>query len=310
MKDAKFIKKSLDLNPAQQEAVDTLKKWFLAAGLAGGGLRSGMGLMDMANRNISGGVKIPRPLIVNVPYKYNKKEDPIIKGAEDEDKGLLNVLKSTFLAGSGAKDQSGVPWFPTAMLFGTPLAAYGGYKGVDALLRAKKQKDIESELEDTKADYQRALLQQINPRQKLASAFIDRDNPSLLKAEEHLDNHIKQADGAWYDWANPLAWTKQMGGQATGLYMALAASLGLPAAAMGYNYARSVDPEYQKAKALKSQIESRSIESPTPVYAKLTPVDERGRKIKTNMLNGTISPEENDLEKKAKAFVNKLFNIK
>jgi hypothetical protein len=52
-----------------------------------------------------------------------------------------------------------VPGFIPAMLLGSPLAVYGGWRGVDALLDRQKRKQLEHELDTAKTKYEDSLLQ-------------------------------------------------------------------------------------------------------------------------------------------------------
>jgi hypothetical protein len=56
-----------------------------------------------------------------------------------------------------------VPWFPLGFLAGVPLTAYGGYRAVAALIKHRKARETESELEAMRAQYRRAMLGQYKP---------------------------------------------------------------------------------------------------------------------------------------------------
>lgn len=71
-----------------------------------------------------------------------------------------------------------VPGFIPAMLLGSPLAMYGGWRGVDALLDRQKRKQIEHDLEASKAKYEDALLQgyktAVDKNLNTASRFLEK----------------------------------------------------------------------------------------------------------------------------------------
>jgi hypothetical protein len=59
---------------------------------------------------------------------------------------------------SGATSPEGLPYTIPAMLLGMPLAFYGGWKGVDALLDKSRRSQTASDLDTAKRDYESALI--------------------------------------------------------------------------------------------------------------------------------------------------------
>ena len=59
---------------------------------------------------------------------------------------------------SGATAPVGLPYTIPSALLGFPLAFYGGWKGVDALMDKQRRAQTESELDEAKRDYESALL--------------------------------------------------------------------------------------------------------------------------------------------------------
>lgn len=99
---------------------------------AGAAIRGFHGLKDtLANPE----VKIPNK-VIDLPVPENKK-----------------LKKEAY---SSVYD---VPGFIPAMLLGSPLAVYGGWRGVDALLDKQRRKQVEHNLDLAKSKYEDALLQ-------------------------------------------------------------------------------------------------------------------------------------------------------
>lgn len=126
---------------ASQQAYDSLleneakQKILKVLGLslgAGAAIRGFHGLKDtLANPE----VKIPNK-VIDLPVPENKK-----------------LKKEAY---SSIYD---VPGFIPAMLLGSPLAVYGGWRGVDALLDKQRRKQVEHNLDLAKSKYEDALLQ-------------------------------------------------------------------------------------------------------------------------------------------------------
>lgn len=126
---------------AKQQAYDNLledeakQKILKVLGLslgAGAAIRGFHGLKDtLANPE----VKIPNK-VIDLPVPENKK-----------------LKKEAY---SSVYD---VPGFIPAMLLGSPLAVYGGWRGVDALLDKQRRKQVEHNLDLAKSKYEDALLQ-------------------------------------------------------------------------------------------------------------------------------------------------------
>lgn len=81
------------------------------------------------------------------PYTPSRVIDLPIKRKENK-----NTEKTAY------NSKYDIPYYIPAALIGTPLAMYGGWKGVDAILDRQRQAKVESELDEAKDRYEQALL--------------------------------------------------------------------------------------------------------------------------------------------------------
>jgi len=208
--------------------------------LAGGGaaLRglSGLGEASTARKRKQTGRVVEMP----VPYAE--------KGAS----GSAN--KSWF---SGATSPVGLPYTAPAALLGFPLAFYGGWKGVDALMDKQRRSQTDSELDDAKRDYEAALLDSY----KTASDNSDSVSANLGRAFAGLRKQSEKA--AFFE-------------NAPGAAAGLAAAYTLGSLPLGYYV---VDKQMRKnsrkailEKALRERARRAAMSQPPELYAIPAPV--------------------------------------
>jgi hypothetical protein len=119
----------------QTDAVKDIFKTLLIAGGVGAAVRGLGGLQDTTTAK-----KVSPKRVVEMPVPYP---------AELEEKKASN---------EDATSQIGLNYYMPSMLIGAPLAAYGGWKGVDALIRSQQRTEEDNRLEEAKQKYEQALL--------------------------------------------------------------------------------------------------------------------------------------------------------
>jgi hypothetical protein len=147
------------------------------------------------------------------------------------------------------------------MLLGAPLAAYGGWKGVDAILNTQRRKEKEKELEQVKQDYEKALL---GSYKKATDASLDTAFSELEKA------------------ASPLNWAKdklnQMFPNLEGASQGALLTTGLVSAPLGYMIVNNaMKKNSQRAvleKALAERARRQALSQPPEIYAVPKPQEE------------------------------------
>lgn len=207
--------------------------------LAGGGaaLRGLSGL----NESVSPRKKRQTGRVVEMPVPYTEKESG-------------ESANSWY---SGATSPVGLPYTIPATLLGLPLAFYGGWKGVDALLDKQRRAQTESELDEAKRDYESALIGSY----KTAS-----DNSNSFSAD--LSNAFK----ALHREAEKAAFFENVPGALTGLGAAYALTT-LP---LGYYVVDKQMKKYNRKaileKALKERARRAAVAQPPEIYAIPSPV--------------------------------------
>jgi len=162
----------------------------------------------------------------------------------------------------------GLNGYIPAILLGTPLAAYGGWKGVDAIMDKQRRKKTESDLDTAKQRYQHALLGSYKQSSDEASSDEILDNIF----DEHYD---KQAGVVWDKAKDTFTDAfPNFEGMSTGL----AATYAIPAALGGYLATDSFMKKRSKRtlleKAMKERARRQARMQPAELYAIPTPKEE------------------------------------
>jgi hypothetical protein len=117
----------------QSDAIKTLLKAVALSAGAGAAIRGVTGLFE-GPRNPKKG-----PRVIDMPVAYPKEK---------------NAIDSN----SRATSPYGLDYYLPSLMLGAPLAAYGGWKGVDLLLNKVKERESKAKLESSKKKYEEALL--------------------------------------------------------------------------------------------------------------------------------------------------------
>ena len=117
----------------QADAIKSILKTLALGVGAGAAVRGITGLFDNTKNPKKG------PRVIDMPVAYPKEK---------------NAIDSN----SRATSPYGLDYYLPGMLLGAPLAAYGGWKGVDLLLNRAKEQESKAKLEASKKKYEEALL--------------------------------------------------------------------------------------------------------------------------------------------------------
>lgn len=157
-------------------------------------------------------------------------------------------LKAAF-SDANATSPYGLSYYIPSLMLGAPLAAYGGWKGIDALLARTEEAEDETELAKVKRKYEQALL----------GAYKQATEQALDQA---FQTYTKQAD-----WWNPLTWSNNAPGMLTGTTLAYS----LATAPLGYLIVNELMQKNSKRKLLEKALQERArrqaLLQPEPLYA-------------------------------------------
>lgn len=224
----------------QSDAVKNILKTMLVAGGLGAAVRGYTGLSGLAESK-----KRKKPeRVVEMPVAYPEKQ--ALFGNDN----------------SKATSMIGLDYFAPAMLLGAPLAAYGGWKGVDSILNKQREKEVDSDLDRAKSEYEQALL----------GAYKQSTDESLDAA---FDTYKQATDKPSAGFATRLAdyVSPNLTGAGTGLGLAYA----LATAPLGYHLVNKAMKKNSKRALLQKAIEERARRQaklqPPELYAVPTPVE-------------------------------------
>lgn len=126
-----------------QDLMRTIAKISLLGAGAGAAVRGFHGFLNTFNPKTTSSLTQTRSVDLPVMYKDKKQK----KQALDESArgGIADLALSK-------------PGVMPAVLLGAPLAAYGGWKGVDMILDKLRQRSLRKDLDKAKTDYESALL--------------------------------------------------------------------------------------------------------------------------------------------------------
>lgn len=210
-----------DKRQASAASRDLLTRVLLTALGAGAAIRGAKGLTSVLSpRSDSFSAKAP-PSSVDMPVLYSSKE---------EEKEAIDAFDN--------------PYTLPGLLLGAPLAFYGGWKGVDALVDKQRRKKVEDELSDAKEEYRKALL---------GSYKQSSDNQST---GDYLDACFEKK-----------AFLDRLGNLGKGL--ALTYGIGAPLAAYAFVDSKMKNASKRKIleKALRERARRRALQQPSELYA-------------------------------------------
>jgi hypothetical protein len=234
----------------QQGAMSNVIKAMLLAGGAGAGLRGLTGLQRM----FSGQSKPVPSRTVDMPVAY-----PVSPEEEEE--------KTAEIGNSKATANYGLNWYIPSMVLGAPLAAYGGWKGVDAILDTQRRKKTESDLDDAKKKYQQALLGSY----KMSA---DEQSPEDVLDAVFDEHYSKSAEEEGFIGGLINRYAPNLPGISQGL----AATYAIPATVGGYALVNSIMKKKSKRallqKAMRERARRQAQSQPAELYAIPHPKEE------------------------------------
>lgn len=248
-----------DLQKAQLEK-NTQNNILNALMLAFGGaaaLRGGLGISRMFSDT-----KPVKSRVVPMEVPYRSPEESEEKKANDHEASTVfgKVMNSVGLGpqqSPDATEATGIGGYLPSLLIGTPLAAYAGWKGVDAIFNSQRQAKTKRKLEKAKERYEQAIL----------DSYAEKDAASNDPFETLDVVFEKFEKTAELDLFSPSTWFPNAGGRLKGL-LATYALLSGPAA---YLYVNDKMRKASKRSILESAMKERARryaeQSPAELYA-------------------------------------------
>jgi hypothetical protein len=268
----------------------------MAALGVGVGARGLVGLYNMLKRNISPTrVNYPGAIMTSIPVPVGPSEDEDKRKRKFASDGSawnpmtyihkgLDMLpgqtpsaassKSGFqLMGDGPVTNYQNDWrYPMGMMAAGGLGLYGGWKGVDALLNRRRKSDTDSEMEDARGDFEKAMLESYaKPRKPSGFAApekVAQDKTAGEKLGEVLDqlyDKLQPQLSKTADWTMFSPDTVQrMGGAYLGYYA-------LPTAALTgkilYDKAKKTNQATALQKAMGRRLRQQYTNQPSEIMA-------------------------------------------
>jgi hypothetical protein len=239
-----------------------------AAGLGiGAATRGAIGLRDLFARALNPvQSSYPAAMMTSLPYPVRDDDEDPDNPRNKQKRAAFNGLKE-WLGGLhygkpwDVTDKTDFPWLYPAAVAATAGGAYAGYKGIDSVLQAQKQKQEEEELAGAKSDFEKALLSSYGqPKQGEEKTAGD----ELGEVLDHLYDACttKQAE-----------WPARVGNWTTGRYLA---GVGLPLGALGaywgYEHGQDASNRTVLEKAMRRRQQAELLAHPAEMYAVPTPV--------------------------------------
>ncbi len=228
--------------PVHQKALSNIAKTLLIAGAGGAAFRGFGGL-----QNLGKDVAPRKQTAVTMPVPYEDDSED-----EDEQEKLANPT-----------EPYGLPYYWPSKIVGGGLAAYGGFKAIDALLDKARKRKTDDKLKRRKAEYENSLLQSYKQSSdaetgtSLASSGLDKLGEAFQQFEKHAEEDF---------------FSKYLGmPNAKGGIIGAGLSVGIPGALLGYmgmnNYMRSRSKRALLQKAIKERARRRAQSRPEEIYA-------------------------------------------
>jgi hypothetical protein len=232
----------------KRNAVRDILGTALVAGGLTGAVRGGQGLFNLFAR---GGKKVPtRAGITPLSVSYRSPEDEEEKYAYDPPISNPPTTKG------------GLGWYWPLLIGGGGLGAYGGWKGVDALLDQRRKGEIDDEVADARREFEEALSSQY----KRGS-----DSKLGIALDELHDKMQKMSEDA--------SFIERVGGPNAKGYMTGAYSTyAIPSALLSYLFVKGMADKRSRRSVLDKAIQQRALKHqrarPSELYVVPHPVSE------------------------------------
>jgi len=234
----------------QEGSINDVLKALLFAGGAGAALRGFTGMQRMFSEDAK-------------PVSSRTVDMPVVYPADKEEKQADN---------SKATAPYGLDYFIPGMVLGAPLAAYAGWKGVDAIMDSQRRKKTEADKEEAQNEYQDALLgsYKLSSDGRATEAELD----SIF--DQHFDGQTKEAG-----WFSDL--TDKYAPNLPGAAKGLALTYAIPATVGGYAMVDSVMKKHSKRRLLQKAMQERARrqarQQPAELYAIPVPREEEKSEV-------------------------------
>jgi hypothetical protein len=236
----------------QQLQADAQKQIIQAAMLGLGGGAALRGVTGLSNLFSESNSRAQPRRTVEMPVAYPQRRLAV---EEDENEKSASNEHAT--------SEIGLDYYIPGMILGSGLGAYGGWKGVDAMLNKQRRKQTEDELDKAKSEYEQSLL----GAYKRAS-----DEPSIA---ENLD----RAFAACEKQANVVSDTiNSVAPNLLGSTKGMLAAWTLATLPLGYSIVNSSMRKNSKRallqKAMQTRARRQAVSQPPALYAVPVPKDE------------------------------------
>lgn len=175
-----------------------------------------------------------------------------------------------FLDGDAAATKGGIPWYGPAML-GGGIAGLGlGWKGMDKMLDARRQREQKQELDQARQEFHDALLSQYDEPIKTHPSLMKKrggDGSVMEKVGKALDTLFDKFEAAKEDTEKTAVDWSNLAGQATGGYGMYAGLSGLLTGAVVYDKMSKRSRRAVLEKALQQRQRRKFMQSPTEIMA-------------------------------------------
>jgi len=158
-----------------------------------------------------------------------------------------------YIKGDQSTHYGGVP---ATWAVGVPagaLALAGGWKGMDALMKRRREAALEAEEESYKNEY-REILEKLQKRGS-ANDFLEEELDELADAYAEAQTHEKQAAFGWDELKQKAS---NIGGFGTGAYMAYATLAALLSGKLSYDYFKRRGRRNVAQEAMKRRSKERT----------------------------------------------------
>jgi len=259
------------LSSAEQETLQRILQLSLTGVGAGAAARGLIGIKQLFQPELP--VKNVGVLPTALPIPVAEREDETMppsslrnalhfKAASARQDGPLAALAKGLAEGMDKEalefsDPRYNPLMIPLAVFGPAAGIYGGWKGLDMLLRTRKKQELADELSQARGDYHKSLLDQHHAAQGTVKA-AELQAPSPI--DELYDAMEKQAKGYMQGAVDGL-------GGLGGAYLTAVLGTALGSGKLTYDWFRSRSQQKRLEEALRQRAQQRWLQRPQTMVA-------------------------------------------
>lgn len=259
---------------SRAEALRRMGHLSLAALGVGAAARGALGLLNHFRRQVSSETSPAGPALLPLPYPVEPQVSP--EEVADPDKKRRKAawdVKQADPAGGTPSPMGKVWWYGPGMMLAGLGGLAGGWKGVDMILAARRQREREDELAQSRQEFHEALLgQYAKPLGGKAIKGAQEKSAAMLLGEE-LDNLFESRFAGNEKSALFGIDLSSLGNHIANYYGMYAVPAALASGAIVYNKAQGRSRRALIEKALQKRQKKRFEQSPTEIYAIPEPVE-------------------------------------